>query len=615
VIRTPKKHISPDSKNEMKSLRSMGNQYLNSGESIILTTHSVSVDEGLYDVLLTNERIVLVDNRYTRFEPRTIPFTQIISVKGGKIPSGEPVITLVLTESGTLADSTDRHLIFTQQQGDERRHERDVWVKRLIELVIAARQHSDKKETSARELEPGVKPTVRRWVAPDHLLPRSAPEKNPAPAKVIVEPDETEQPEFLFEEPVPGGGLITEELQDLHPAGLPKVDEEYYEPVEDTPPAPPEPVPFPVLIRSYFLDEIRQQESEGSSNGSNHEGTVPAYTGEADETDDLLAAGGNDHKVTEPFSSTVSAAIASLTPQKHQEPAEKTGHRVTSVHAGVPAVPPIPVIEESVPVNVDLPPAAEPPAAKPAQEIPGTVHHTGASAETGPRPGREAVAPAPVRVPAEIPPALPRPVIVEEPSSRRAKLDRKAKAARQEPPLPPQEPVPAKRMFPGAALAVLAILLLVAGVVLVALIIPTSPVSHNESIVTPVITVPPTIAPVPESTFEAGIRVRVISSGPYAGTIGNPEYLHQVSGSGDRSYTVLKNDALVSATLQKQNNDGAPLTIEIYSNGVLLATRTVTAPQGEVTLLIDPKTASPPGITPVAPRPASASGNATLTYF
>jgi hypothetical protein len=158
----------------MKSLRSMGNQYLNSGESIILTTHSVSVDEGLYDILLTNERIVLVDNRYTRFEPRTIPFTQVISVKGGRVPTGEPVITLVLTETGTLSDSLDRHLIFTQQPGEERRHERDIWVKRLIELVIAARQHSDKKDMPAREPEPGVKPTVRRWVAPDHLLDRKS---------------------------------------------------------------------------------------------------------------------------------------------------------------------------------------------------------------------------------------------------------------------------------------------------------------------------------------------------------------------------------------------------------------------------------------------------------
>jgi hypothetical protein len=204
---------------------------------------------------------------------------------------------------------------------------------------------------------------------------------------------------------------------------------------------------------------------------------------------------------------------------------------------------------------------------------------------------------------------------VEEPSSRKAKRDRKAKAGRQRPPLPPQEPVPAKKGFPGAALAVLEILLLVAGVVLMVLILPATPVSHNDTISTPAITVPPTSVPIPETTFEAGIRVRVISSGPYAGTIGNPGYLHQVSGSGDTSYTVLKNDDLVSATLQKQDNGGAPLTIEIYNNGVLLATRTVTAPQGEITLLIDPKTASPPGITPVAPHPASAGGNATLIYF
>jgi hypothetical protein len=619
VSSTPKKHISPDSKKEMKSHEAMGNQYLNSGESIILTTHSISVDEGLYDVLLTNERIVLVDNKYTRFEPRTIPFTQVISVKGGRVPTGEPVITLVLTETGALADSRDRHLIFTQQPGEERRHERDLWVKRLIELVIAARQHTAGKETPAREQEPGVKPSVRRWEAPDHLLPRTRPEKRPAPAKVVVEPDGTELAEFLFEESVPASELPDEEMRGRHPAETRRVDAGYPEPEEtgDTNPAPTVPVPFPVLIRSHFLDEIRQQDPEVSPSSDIQEGNTPAYTGVADEADDLLASEGNDRTVTVPFSSTISAAIASLaSPEKRQDRAEQPVSQVTDESAGRQAAPSVFVIEESVPANCELPPAVPLQDVTGAGEIPDADPHTHGNNEVI-LPGvgniAEDAVPTPAPVPSEAPSAPHRPVIVEEPSPRRGVPERKVQAVEPKPALPPQEKTPAKRALLPAILAVLVILVIVVGVVLFTHYLPAPQVSPVDTVVTPAITVPPTVAPVLKNTTETGVRVRVISPGPYVGTIGNPEFLHQVSGSGDQSYTVLKNDDLVSVTLRKQDNDGAPLTVEIYNYGFLLVTRTVTAPQGEIILLIDPDTGSPPGITPTIMHPAT--GNVTLTDY
>lgn len=68
----------------------MGSPYLSSGEAIILTTNRVSADAVPYDVMLTSERIFLIDNRNARFEPRIIPLNAILSVQGGKDPLTRP---------------------------------------------------------------------------------------------------------------------------------------------------------------------------------------------------------------------------------------------------------------------------------------------------------------------------------------------------------------------------------------------------------------------------------------------------------------------------------------------------------------------------------------------
>ena len=72
----------------------MGSPYLNSGETIILTTNRVVVDAIAYDVMLTTARIFFTDNRNPRFEPAESPLSAILSVQGGKTPANDPVITI-----------------------------------------------------------------------------------------------------------------------------------------------------------------------------------------------------------------------------------------------------------------------------------------------------------------------------------------------------------------------------------------------------------------------------------------------------------------------------------------------------------------------------------------
>ena len=595
------------------------NNYLNSGESIILTTHSISVDEGLYDVLLTNERIVLVDNRYTRFEPRSIPFTQMISVKGGRVPSGEVAITLVLTETGSLADSRDRHLIFTQRPGEDRRHERDLWVKKLIELVVSARQHDIRQDAVSHEHEPGVKPSVRRWVAPDHLLPRTAPEKKPVPARVVVEPDETELPEFLFEESIPAGELPDEEPENMQSQEIREVVAPF-EPdgSRHDEPAHPAPVPFPVLTRSYFTEDSRPQRSPPGANPDiPAEGQSP-YTGEADYADDLLAAEENYREAhAEPFSRTVLAAVTSLTSARElPEPAilpvrPEPGEPKDPVPEGGEVVPePRNILPAAGSTEAEKAPAPE----KPDRETSGGgINKPTEYAGTGIT-GTAPFHPGPSQTEAK--PAPYRPVIAEDASSREKPPVHVAPAAGQEPTDLPQEPPPAKRVLPAAALAVLAILILAGVVILIALFLPPTQGSVGVAPVTAAITIPPTVIPtVTKIVTDSGVRVRVISPGPFAGTIGNPGFLHQASGSGDISFKVLRNDELVSATIRKLDNSGSPLTVEIYNNGTLLTSRTVTAPMGEIQLLIDPKTGNPPGIAAETAQAASPASVGTLAYF
>ena len=60
-----------------------GSPYLESGESLILTTDRVSVNTVQYDVLLTTRYLILVDVRYAQFQPQMIPLLTMFFVSFG----------------------------------------------------------------------------------------------------------------------------------------------------------------------------------------------------------------------------------------------------------------------------------------------------------------------------------------------------------------------------------------------------------------------------------------------------------------------------------------------------------------------------------------------------
>jgi hypothetical protein len=114
---------------------------------------------------------------------------------------------------------------------------------------------------------------------------------------------------------------------------------------------------------------------------------------------------------------------------------------------------------------------------------------------------------------------------------------------------------------------------------------------ESRQTATPVQSIPAPLVP------PAGVWVRVNSTAHYTGQVGNPEQLQQVSGTGDHFYQVLRSNRTVQASVQKQDNSGALLSVEIYRDGTLIGARSVTAPMGTVDLLLNPVTGRPPGLT------------------
>ncbi|MFA6332065.1 MAG: hypothetical protein WCX22_03855 [Methanoregula sp.] len=133
----------------------MGSPYLNTNESILLSTHNVVINTIPAEAILTSQRLMLVDTRHSQLLPQDIPFTALETVTIGENSAMDPVLSL----SVVLRDET-RHTLgitFPQAPRAKRVGERDEWATKLKEFSIESQQ------------EGGVKPAdlVPPWVAGD----------------------------------------------------------------------------------------------------------------------------------------------------------------------------------------------------------------------------------------------------------------------------------------------------------------------------------------------------------------------------------------------------------------------------------------------------------------
>lgn len=629
VSAPPKKHITLNNKKGKELIDSMGSPYLNSGETIVLTSNRVSLDAVPYDVMLTSERIFLIDNRNARFEPRIIPLSIILSVQGGKTPVLDPVIT-ILFRSGEGGDARQPlNLVFSQDPGENRKNERDTWVRSLIQLSIARQQ---KEEAAAAPAIPqvtnesGLRPITRHWVAPEKVRPLSNVVNRPsAPAPVTVLPDEVED---SGEIPAHKAAVTPVTEDHLPPEPVPEVPATGLSSMGETPPYTPV-SPARVII-PQIIEELLPSRNRAA----------PPVEQEP------VPVADSDH---EALTGSIQTAVRSLTVTEERAP------EPLQIPDAVPVPPePVPAVEAAreqaaaVPVPAVVktpeeteiikaldtgagesvtpePPAAFQPAEAPIHEMPQDspdsskeLHDASTISDNAIQESVDQAAPVPVAPPA--------PTAVETSPLRH--------------PIPPAREIrPLKTTLAYIGVLLLFIALITAGVVL---LLPQGP-GHSgipvpqtpgpvQVTTLPMETMQPTsplpdsfppatrittpVTPLPASTVpQEGVWVRVNSTAYYFGNAGNPEYMQQVSGTGDHFYKVLKNDRPVQVSVQKQDNSGALLAVAIFRDGTLIVSRSVTSPMGSVDLLIDPLTARAPGLTENDTLPEHAATPAGLENY
>jgi hypothetical protein len=602
----------------------MGSPYLNSGEAIILTTNRVSTDAVLYDVMLTSERIFLIDNRNPRFEPRIIALNAILSVQGGKTPAQDPVITLLFRTEERGGDRQPLNLVFSQDPNENRKPERDDWVRSLIQLSINQHEKEEVTETLVRPEvtgETGLRPTVRHGVAPEMVRPLSN----------VIDRQKTLAPVTVIPDEVEGGGDIPARTAAIMPVKeerpVPEPVPEKFStdltPVRGTP--PPIPAPPSRVIIPQIIEEL-----------------LPVKKTLAPLEEQEPAAGFDP----EALFRAIPTAVRSMTVTEERAPSPRPVAETITTPESVPVVEAAPEQSAAVPPLATAVPrevaeiirALHSGAVKPVTTEPSDTAKPDTEPEPAPELPQEDIHEVPE---SQVTLAIPENAM-EEPvdqTTLEAVVMREPAAADLPPvrhPLPPAREIrPLRTTLAYAAVLLLIIALVAAGAML---LLPQGPGQTNTP-VTPTATrgqdttlhpetVQPTTLP-PATTrittpvtslpaspvIQTGVWVRVNSTAYYFGNIGNPELMQKVSGTGDTFYKVPRSDRFVQVSVQKQDNSGALLAVGIYRDGTLISTRSVTSPMGAVDLLIDPLTARAPGLTENDTLPEHAATPAGLENY
>jgi len=621
----------------------MGSPYLNSGETIILTTSRVSVDAVAYDVMLTNERIFFIDNRKARLEPRIISLSTILSVQGGKTPAQDPVITVMFHPRNEGEPRQPLNLIFSQDPNENRRPERDDWVRGLIQLSINQQEKRVVPETPAEpetSRATGLRPLARHGVAPEMVRPLSnVIDHQKIPAAVTIIPED-----------VAGSGEIPVREAAMAPA---REERPGSETVPDAPDIPIAPVrgSRPHVLHSparVIIPQIIEELLPSKNIRAPQEEQVPAPVVVYEEA----------------LFRTIPTSVRHMTVTEERTPSQQQGEE-TVPEAGVPA----PAAEETEVPDIiralhtgAIEPVTTEPAdtetygntPEPVQEIPEPVALEPAdngAYGTVPDPGQEI--PEPVQkkhedsireitrlhAAADIPKTE-----VQEPADVPApdEIHQREFAAIDAPvrhPIPPAREIRPFRTTLAYAALLLIVIALGAGAVLLFthgpgqsdnLLTPiptTVQVATLPPETTPPVTPPVTVIPattrintpvpslVPVSVPQTGVWVRLTSTSGYFGSVGNAGTMRDITGTGDNFYRIFWDDRTVQVSVRKNDYAGALLTAAVYRDGNLILSRSTTSPGGTIEILIDPQTARAPGLGKTDTLSDKPSAPVVLEYY
>ena len=594
----------------------MGNPYLNRGESIILTAHRISVNAVLSDVMLTSQRLIVVDTSFARFEPQTLPLATIVKVMSGVTVTDEPIITLSLTARGDTGHLNAIDLIFSQQSGERRKRECDEWVKKLMGNIVSVRQEATRAGTRPADQETGIQPLIRHWIAPEKLHPRTTVvEPCPALTEVVMTPMQPGSP--AEQEEAAGTPEIIEpsvaveegsESADLQIPEISHIDESAETPEEgsifldtEAPVSPITGAPSVIqeteaVLPDSFTRTILAVLSSLTSHESNPGSTDMAITITQEITESPTDLKNMMESSDTAFSESRDTIKPAITPQEERDSLEVIHRPEQDVHE-----PSVAAEEEAIPSNRDS--TAEP-------ESMGATEIL--KDEPGPADGATHIKPA-----FEESPVVPK----EEPAIRNTatSLTGEEKILREQPvrkPIPPS-PGSGRHIVIVVMGIILALLVMGGGVFLISHYLLNGTTVPDTSAIIPMTPIQQTPTPPQVIIPQTGVWVRVIYPGHYGGWVGNPGSLQGVSGSGDKFYMVRNGDGIVQASIQKKDNSGDMLTVMVYNNGEMISRRTVTAPMGVIDILVDARTGNPPGITPVITNSSAPTGSnsSKIMYF
>jgi hypothetical protein len=106
---------------------------LGSDESVILQAHNIKVKSVVFEAVLTNKRLVLIDGKKGLIPPQEIQIINIKTVDGGENAIRDPILTFsILSVGGTARQMI---LTFPRVASGERKRERDDWLKALTAQI------------------------------------------------------------------------------------------------------------------------------------------------------------------------------------------------------------------------------------------------------------------------------------------------------------------------------------------------------------------------------------------------------------------------------------------------------------------------------------------------
>lgn len=541
---------------------------LGSDESVILQAHNIKVKSVVFEAVLTNKRLILIDGKKGLIPPQEILILNIRTVDGGENAIRDPILTFsILSVGGTARQMI---LTFPRVASGERRRERDDWLKALTAQISSVDNYSETPDTTASD-QISSQNTVITPPSPPVSPVASSPKKK-------IE--------------------ITRPIRNI---------------VESTP-AMPRPIETTTLPVGSFCSRCGSRVPPESV-FCNRCGTPVVSSNEVPAVPQAIISTSPVVAPSEPSVPSVVPQVQIPTPPVFGMSGDRKDRTLDEVIHSIE-----PLIEDSKPRSSEPaplvprhypapPPVVETPAVEPSAVVPLT--EPAALSPSGEPVPADTTPPA---SPPPIPPVLPAPAPKKGKTVTIAALiivilvviggivifSNSIGTTPSTPAITPTiTPIPTTVITKTAT--------------------PTpspTPVVTQEVIQTP--TAQPQFAIPPN-----GVWVRITYPGKYSGAYGTAGSQSEVADTGDHFYPVSTIDGPVVASIQKMDGSSNTLTVEVYKNGVLSGSDTTKSPRGTIDIQVDLKpkpTPTPvpsltlsPTVTPVGTSALNSTVNSTGT--